>query len=427
MNPAEKNNPIVYITRDLERALGMEPGKGYAIVTNKTPYLEMSQERYSDHVFSVDPETDPRTMDQETIRIRSLLDTAQLIDSPATKAAITKVEAETGKIAEVLVFKNTSLIEELCKKRHMTLLNPAASLAEKIENKLTQIDWLGELGKQFLIPTSISAMKDVVWQKEPMVVQWAHGHTGDGTILVNSGAELEELKKKFPDRVARISRFVVGPSFTMNLVVSSTNIHLGNISYQITGLTPFTENFFSTVGNDWSLTHTLLSDTEIEEIEDMAREIGLKMLQDGWRGLCGIDLIKDNERNTIHLVEINARQPASTTLESYLQMENRKNGIEGITIFEAHVAALRGQKISDKIIPVNDGAQIVQRLTSEVHKISDEMIGALISAGYKVVPYTNTEKNADLIRVQSMRGIMEAHAKLNNRGKNITEILSKPA
>jgi hypothetical protein len=43
------------------------------------------------------------------------------------------------------------------------------------------------------------------------------------------------------------------------------------------------------------------------------------MSAQGWRGLFGIDVIKDLERNAIHLIEINARQPASTSFEAKLQ------------------------------------------------------------------------------------------------------------
>ena len=176
-----------------------------------------------------------------------------------------------------------------------SLLNPSAALAEKIENKITLTDWLEDLAK-YLPPYTIAAAKDLIWKKEPMIIQWAHGHTGDGTILVNNATELQALQQKFPDRVARASAYANGPSFTLNVVVTDKGeLALGNISYQITGLFPFTENAFSTVGNDWSLPHSLLNEREVETIHTIAREVAGKMATDGWHGLFGIDLIKDED------------------------------------------------------------------------------------------------------------------------------------
>ena len=318
-----------------------------------------------------------------------------------------------------------------------TLLNPSSKLAEKIENKITQIEWLGELGNKYLPPHTVALTKNLVWKKEPLIIQWEHGHTGLGTILINSDAELTELKNKFPERTARATSFINGPSFTINVVVNKSEVLLGNISYQITGLPPFTDNVFSTIGNDWSLTHSLLSETEIEEIHNMAKEIGALMARDGWSGLFGLDFIKDNERGRIFLIEINARQPASTTYESFLQEENRRNGLAGMTVFEAHLAAISekspaAMKSPTPIVPINDGAQIIQRITKKIHTSTnslialptDEITGTLELLGYRVIEYPNTAINEDLLRIQSQKGIMETHAKLNMRGKEILDVLA---
>ncbi|MEI6396943.1 MAG: ATP-grasp domain-containing protein [Candidatus Taylorbacteria bacterium] len=397
---------IVYVTRDIERALGISPSEDYIIVTNRTEYSETIKKQFPESVILIDSKKE------------DLLDTKELLEAP-----------EMEKIAEgasILVFKSNTLIESICKKNGWHLLNPSADLAEKIENKISAVEWLGELSEKYLPQHKVAATKDIKWQKEPLVIQWAHGHTGDGTILVNSNDELKVLQTKFPDRMARATSFVRGPSFTLNIVITPEGIYTGNISYQITGLPPFTDNPFSTIGNDWSLTHTLLSEKEVSEIEYMAREIGQKMAKDGWRGMCGIDVIRDEERGKIFLIEINARQPASTTFESFLQQENRRAGIVGITIFEAYITALLGHIITAPIIHINDGAQIIKRLTKNIapNNIGDDVIGSLELAGYSVIQYPNTEYNSDQLRIQSMKGIMEAHAKFNSRGKGIIDNLS---
>lgn len=400
--------PITYITRDIERALGMDPSADYTIVANKTPYAEKIARQFPEGsilLVNGTPED-------------GVLGTRELMDHPTVKE---KLDARPS---GVLVFKNTARVEEAATRQGLTLINPRAALSETIENKMSQIEWLGDLGRTYLPRHSVMIAKKLIWTGEPFIIQWAHGHTGGGTLLVNSEAELRAIQEKFPFRMTRRSTYIKGPSFTVNAIVAADKILVGNISYQITGLAPFTDLPFSTVGNDWSATHTMLDESEIEYIETMASDIGKKLNISGWRGLYGIDVIRDDERRTIHLIEINARQPASTSFESSLQRRNRAQGVDGITTFEAHLMALMGEKIDKPLIPINDGAQIVQRVTKTVTAVTDEKIAALQAAGYEVATYPNTDPNEDLVRIQSATGIIDVRGELNERGREINKIVA---
>ena len=448
---AKKTSPpaVIYVTRDIERALGIIPGVvtlngqqiEYFIVANKTPDSAGIAAAHLDHVFLVEK--------------KEMLDTYDLLTDEDVEEFISEKKS-TG-AANIVVFHNTSRIEELCAKKKWNLLNPAAALAEKIENKITQVEWLGGLAS-FLPKHQIVKVGDIVWgttnpeivagKPQPFIVQWAHSHTGDGTALVRNEKELAVLKEKFPKREARVSAFIKGPMFTANICVApdaaagknkktAANILIGNISYQITGVLPFTDNPFSTIGNDWSVPHSVLSPENIAEFNTIALAVGEKMHTSGWRGLFGIDCIYDEERDTVHLIEINARQPASTTYESQLQQDFRdeiQNQIfqNNLTTFEGHLASLLDQKIDQEsrtLLEINDGAQIIQRLTQSATIVLESpeklilAVEALGNEGFNVIEYTNTKANSDLLRIQSARGIMEAHLKFNARGKTIVDIL----
>jgi predicted ATP-grasp superfamily ATP-dependent carboligase len=413
---------IIYVTRDIERALGIEPNPHFHIVTNKTIYTESLQGEYTKYIHKINSNRDPRALKKDSMHGKILFDTGELLESVETGELINALTIENKQNPKILVFKNNKRIEDICRKNGWHLLNPNATLSEKIENKITQVEWLGELQK-YLPPHSVVEAKEIKWNNEPLVIQWAHGHTGDGTLVVNSKKEIEIIKEKFPERIARVTSFVKGPTFTVNIVINKQGVYLGNISYQITGIPPFTENVFSTIGNDWSLPGSILTNREIEQIEEMAMNIGKKMAQDGWIGMAGIDVIRDEERNEIYLLEINARQPASTTYESKLQEASRSAGSKGLTIFEAYIKSLNGEKIKESIVKINDGAQIISRVTSINKTLKDDVIGSLQMLGYNVIPYENVDKNDDLLRIQSSRGIMETHGKFNTRGKEIQEYI----
>lgn len=239
----------------------------------------------------------------------------------------------------VLTFKNNAAIERYCKENGITLLNPPAELSEKIENKITQVEFLGELAS--LLPEhSIQKVKDITWPT-PYILQWAHSHTGEGTLYIE---DISAIKEKFQNREARITKYIEGKIFTVNVVVGNT-IEVGNISQQITGLAPYTDNRFASVGNDWSVS------SPKEEIISIARKVGEKMKAAGWKGLFGIDVVHGDR---VYLLEINARQPASATYESTLQKTN--------TIFENHIKALLGEPLHPNTI-ITGGKQIIDRRT----------------------------------------------------------------
>lgn len=412
-------NPIIiYVTREIERALGMEPSKLYYIVSNKTKYGESVQKKYPDYVTLVEPNE------------KGLFGTTDLLAHQATKDLVSKLRGATpisdtlSPNISILVFKNTMRVETSANLLNCKLLNPQASLSERVENKITQIRWLDKLGTKYLPPHAIKVAKQITWKGEnPFVIQWNHGHTGDGTMLIKTLDDLRAIQEKFPERMARISGFVSGPSFTVNAVVTSNRILMGNVSYQITGMPPFTDGIFSTVGNDWSLAKKLLSSDNLRAIEEMVREIGQKLQTDGWRGLFGIDLIKHESSGKLFLIEINARQPASTTFESSQQEKARANGANGLTTFEAHIRALTGLPIDQDMIRIDGGAQVVQRVTKTVQDIFDDVSTSLQKIGYDTVAYQNTGYNADLLRVQSEAGIMESHGSFNAKGHEIVEAI----
>jgi D-alanine-D-alanine ligase-like ATP-grasp enzyme len=84
----------------------------------------------------------------------------------------------------------------------------------------------------------------------------------------------------------------------------------------------------------------ILTKKQRQDYYALATKVGEKLAASGWKGLFGIDVVVNEKTGKIYLIEVNARQPASSTCESLLQKENRTRNKTDITTFEAHVAAL---------------------------------------------------------------------------------------
>jgi predicted ATP-grasp superfamily ATP-dependent carboligase len=374
---------LFYVCRDIERAIGLNLSQpNYYIISNYSEFSAKLAQQHSNIIL---------------IKEKEQLDTGELLAHSQTKNIIKKDDF-------VLVFKNNALIEAQCKKNNWKLLNPDPKLADKVESKISQVKWLGSLAK-YLPPHKIDVCGNIQWTSKPFILQFNHSHTGSGTFFIDSEKKLNDLKSKFAKRDVRITDFVRGPVFTNNNAVWGNKILTGNISYQITGLPPFTDNKFATIGNDWALPHKILSKKQILEYKRIATEIGKKLKKDGWKGLYGVDIIVDEKSKQVYLLEINARQPASTTCESLLQKLNKKLDI---STFEAHLAGLLGVKPGKyKLAEIFDGAQIVQRVIEK----SDNTQAAKIKSTdlINVVKYSNTAPGSDLIRWQFSKGLMKEH------------------
>ncbi len=400
LKKALKTQPVVYVTRDIERAIGIHDYKNYYIITNHTPFAK-SMAKHSSNIIIV--------------KNKKLLSTHELLEQPSVKKFINKL-----KLPAIVVFKNTSPIEKICAVNGWKLLNPPAELSGMVEQKISQIKWLGTLAK-YLPPHELKLCKDLKWKNEKFIVQFNFAHTGGGTILIESEKQIQELAKQFPNREIRVSKFISGPIFTNNNVVWDKEVLIGNINYQITGLPPFTDLPFATIGNDWTLPRKLLSNKQIKQYKKMAEDIGKKLAKDGWKGLFGIDVVSEEKTGKLYLIEINARQPASTTYESQLQRKATSYKLQAtslLTTFEAHLAALLELRTpNSELRTITDGAQIIQRVTPTSYKLQPTSF-----TQFTLIPYTNTAPGSDLLRIQSKQGIMAEHNKFNDIGK---EILNK--
>lgn len=386
---------FVYICRDPERALGLTPEKSYCIITNDS--IEGKRLAFSNKFLKL-------------ISGGKILSTLELLQHPETSHFLEQM-AEPA----IIVFKNTKLIENFCKEKNWKLLNPSAELASKVEEKISQVEWLGDLQK-YLPPHSIVLCKDLSYKK-PFIAQFNRAHTGEGTMLIASEDEVNRLKNKFPERPLRITDYIRGASYTSNTVVSENDVLCGPISYQITGITPFTNNQFATVGNDWKFA-AKLSTEQKNQIHEIAIQIGNSLKKNGWRGLFGIDCIVEEKTGKVYLIEINARQPASTSYESTLQTSH------GLSTFVAHLRSLAGDTIQkESIADVADGAQIIFRVPPDgIVKDLENKVEKLRNLGLNVFEYDERIAGKDLLRIQSKTGIMDDHNVLNELGEKIRKI-----
>lgn len=427
-----KTQPVIYITRDIERALGLNlDTQGYFIISNYSDFAKDITEG-KNNVLLIKSEKQLDTWELlKNSEVKNFLnslrhshESGNLTDSTKDfrpSLSRTTIRDENDVPINILVFKNTPQIEKICQENNWALLNPSANLSNQVEEKISQLDWLGDL-KKYLPDYSVDTIKNIQFNNKKFILQFNRSHTGSGTILIENEKQLVELKNKFPERLARTAKYIDGPIFTNNNIVTKENILIGNINYQITGLKPFTDLPFSTIGNDWGFTHKYLNSEQIKKYQQMVQDIADKLKQAGWIGLFGVDIAVEDKTGELYLVEINCRQPASTTYESQLQQGIQEKN-NSLTIFEAHLMSLLNLDLKNyQLIPIDNGSQIIQRVTKEITFLPEPIIHRLID--FRWIKYNNTKSNSDLLRIQVPYSIMEKHNELNKDGNEFINFIT---
>ncbi|MCA9376769.1 ATP-grasp domain-containing protein [Candidatus Nomurabacteria bacterium] len=353
-------DPIFYITNDSERAIGLEEIVDLHILAIDDSWLARQIHNKTHKVFILEREIG--------ILNPIFRNSNKLLQEPLTQEYI---DHHSQDIRQGMVFKIAPNIERTAQALGIQLLNTTSQQNQRFENKIPQLEFLKELDNIPLPKSEIYLLGDTDHQKlisefsDPYVIQFDRGHTGTGTLFIRSEDELEDLKSAFPKRPVRISQYIEGEAWTLNAVSTRWGTHYGGLSYQITGVEPLTRVSGATVGNDWSRAHSL-PDNTISQIAMITKKVGDGLFEEGFRGLFGLDLIVD-DKGKAFLIEINARQPASTGMHTKLMLKNQQ-----IPLQLLHIAEFLGLTDSELIQYMTDRSRPAHSLTKLQDQLSEQ-------------------------------------------------------
>lgn len=368
---------LFYICNDPERALGLETylPNFHIICIDYKEIVDFIEEK-GINIFCLEKE-----LKQKNPIFRN---SNRLLQQNLVQQYILQHTKEEQTSNNVIFFKIARDIEFTCKRLGYNILNTTSQLNKQFENKLSQYELLESAGVNFpkttfvkledtsydrltkyfkaenLLSSDLISTSDTTSNRfgksssksggkssnkaysetyksggksgEKFVIQYNRGHTGTGTVYIENQNQFQAEQQKFPKRKARISRFIDGETYTLNACVTKYGILFGGLSYQITGISEFTSQVGGTVGNDWSYPQKLSSKT-VEEIASITQNAGKVMQEAGYKGLFGVDLVVDKQ-GIPYLIEINARQPASTSIHTKLLLKDRLMPLELIHIYE---------------------------------------------------------------------------------------------
>jgi glutathione synthase/RimK-type ligase-like ATP-grasp enzyme len=326
---ADLKKAIFFVCNDPERALGLENviENFHIICTDNSPWLKVAKE--NDIKFF--------SLAQKEEKANPVFrNSSKLLENKEVQAYIKK-NTPRGTKAQIMVFKVSLRVEEICEKLGYKLLNTTSALNKKFELKISQYNDLKTL-VSFFPKTIITTLNKVTYSQlkrklgEKIVLQYNRGHTGNSTVFVNDEKDFTKERKSFPNRLARIAEYVEGDIYTLNACVTRFGIVYGGISQQITGIEELTSKEGGTVGNDWQVTEKITKKAHFQ-IKEILERLHKELFNAGYKGLFGVDLVI-TKRQRVYLIEINSRQPASIPMHTKLMLNEEFIPLQAFHIAE---------------------------------------------------------------------------------------------
>jgi len=308
----QKNiGPIFFVTSNPNRGIGLEKEiKDYHIICSQSTDIVDFLREEEVSVFCIDDE--------------SIKNSGKILED---KKVINYIKSKSkDQIANVITFKPSPKIQKICEDNDFRYIGNDWKLNRRLENKVEFVNITNKLN----IPNAKSKItrienseefKSQFDSKEKYVIQLPRGYSGNSTFLIKDRNDLENIIENYKGRTVKLSKYLKGNTYTINICVGKFGIILSQPIFQITGLTDYNKNQLGTSGNDYQQKNKF-SNKQREEIFKLTKKIGEYMKKLNYKGIFGLDYIVSEK--SIDLIEVNPRLVASIPVFTKLQIQNKE-------------------------------------------------------------------------------------------------------
>ena len=223
-----------------------------------------------------------------------------------------------GKKVVIIPFKPSAKIDAICQKLDWICASNNHQLNRNLEDKIifNQICFDHNLPQ---IPSTVDQFNQENFLKyqakyqSQLVVQSRLGWAGKSTYLGNTW---ENIKDKIPlNSQVKFSPFITGYSLLNNCCLTSKGLIQSPPALQYTGIKPFTDHPFTTVGRQWP---SFAPNHILEQVSRITQDFSKVLNQLKYKGFFGLDFMVEN--NQVYLLECNPRLTASFAFYNEIEL-----------------------------------------------------------------------------------------------------------
>ena len=219
----------------------------------------------------------------------------------------------------VMPFKPSAKIDFLSKKYNFALIANNSKINRLLEDKIKFYKFC-QKHRLPVIKSYIDIFNQNNFEKyskgKTLVIQSHFGWAGNSTFSANSFDNIKD--KIIKNSLVKYSPLLDGYSLTNNCCLTRFGLIQSPPALQYTGIKPYTNNPFATVGRQWPSFTPPFINKQIRKITDKFGKIIKKI---GYNGYFGLDFFVVNKK--VYLLECNPRLTASFAF--YHQLEERQN------------------------------------------------------------------------------------------------------
>jgi len=237
----------------------------------------------------------------------SIINSGKLLAHPLVIDYIN--QNSTNKKTVIIPFKPSAKIDFLCQKNHWICAANNHQLNRQLEDKIIfkQLCQNHNLPQIPSIVDNFTKNNFIKYQQKyqsKLVVQSHFGWAGKSTF---SSDNWDDIKDKISiNTTVKFSPFINGYSLLNNCCLTSKGLIQSPPALQYTGVKPFTNNPFTTVGRQWP---SLAPKNIIEKVKQITQDFSYVLAKMNYKGFFGLDFLVDND--SIYLLECNPRLTAS--------------------------------------------------------------------------------------------------------------------
>lgn len=285
----------------------------------------------------------------------------RLLSHPQVRQYIADTSQKAGKIPAIIPFKPSAKIDLICRSQNWLKVANDAAINRRLEDKLKFAKLIQKNNlphPPFVITPLTSQIFTQLQQKfgQNLVIQTHFGWAGKSTFAASQWSQIEPLIAS--GTKVKISPLLSGYTLLNNCCLCSNTLFNSPPALQFTGLSPLTNNPFTTVGRQWPST---ASTTVEDQVNRITTQMGSILAASKYRGYFGLDFLVSPQGEAL-LLECNPRLTASFGF--YHQLEYSLHRPQ--PLFFLHLAAFALPKFSPQPSSPSKvaGAQLVKKNVS---------------------------------------------------------------
>ncbi len=253
-------------------------------------------------------------------------------------------------INHLLVYKPFAKKDAVEKKYGLNILSNDYELFSKLENKVSFRQKFNQIlpFPDYEFSSTQKLGNNVTFQElkskyTKFVIQDEKLSGGRGTYIVDAEQDFSQALQSLPaeNRVV-ISQYIKGESASVQACIFQNQVINTGIQKQLVGQPSLTNNPGQFVGGQWCPKD--YSQKEKRQVQNFVKKTGEILIKLGYRGIFGLDLIVDHDKEQVFVIEMNARITGVTYLINMIQ-----TSINQTPIIYPHILSLLKTKPKEKI------------------------------------------------------------------------------